>query len=275
MAVLTSALALPAWSGAQSVADDINTAQNIINVGLSSNDPATRPRAIAATGMIAKTQSVRERIEGFLSDKDVNVRVAAADTLGDLGFHESIPALRHVLDNDPVPEVEFAAAKALYRLNDPKGKEALEDVVYANLNTKSSYFQRQKRRVFSSFHSVHGASLFLLGTGGGFVPIPGAGMGLSEVARLMDDSALTPQATVVLLLGREHSANIDKLLLFSLKDKDATVRSAAVLMIALTARTDMRQYLVPLLSDNDARVRFRAAGAYLHLIGAHSAPKAD
>ncbi|HTW45567.1 MAG TPA: HEAT repeat domain-containing protein [Acidobacteriaceae bacterium] len=273
LTVLVSPLVLPASSSAQSVADNINTAQNIINVGLSSKDPATRARAIAATGMIAKTQSVRMRIEGFLTDKDVNVRIAAADTLADLGFHESIPALKHVLDTDPVPEVEFAAAKALYRLNDPQGKRTLEDVLYGQLNVKSGYFQRQKRRVLSSFHSVHSASIFLLSTSGGLVPVPGAGLGLSEVARLLDDSTLTPQATVVLLLAREHGPDIDKLLRFSLTDKDATVRSAAVLMIALTARTYMREDLVPLLSDNDARVRFRAAGAYLHLIGAHAAPK--
>jgi HEAT repeat protein len=273
LTVLVSAFALPALSNAQSVADNINTAQNIIDVGLSSKDPAMRARAIAATGMIAKTQSVRKRIEGFLTDKDVNVRIAAADTLADLGFQESISALAKVLNTDPVPEVEFAAAKALYKLNDSKGKLALEDVLYGNLKTKSGYFQREKRRVLSSFHTVHSASVFLLSTGGGFVPVPGAGMGLSEVARLLDDSSLTPQATVVLLLGREHGPDIDKLLRFSLTDKDATVRSAAVLMIALTARDYMREELVPLMSDNDARVRFRAAGAYLHLVGAHSAPK--
>ena len=275
LTTLVSALALPASFNAQSVADNINTAQNIISVGLSSKDPATRARAIAATGMIAKTQSVRKRVEGFLNDKDVNVRIAAADTLADLGFQESIPALEKILNTDPVPEVEFAAAKALYKLNDPKGKLALEDVLYGNLSVKSSYFQRQKRRVLSSLHTVHRASIILLSTTGGFVPVPGAGLGLSEVARLLDDPSLTPQATVVLLLGREHGPSIDKLLRFSLTDKDATVRSAAVLIIALTARNYMREDLIPLLSDNDARVRFRAAGAYLHLIGAHTAPKKE
>lgn len=271
LAVASTCITLLA--SAQSEAVDIDTAHNIISVGLNSGNPAMRVEAIAATGMIAKSQSVRKRIEEFLTDKDVSVRIAAANTLADLGFKESEPALEKVLDTDQVPEVEFAAAKALYKLQDPKGKQTLENILYGNINTNSSYIQRQKRRVFSSFHSVHGATIFLLSTGGGFVPVPGAGMGLSEVARLMDDSALTPRATIVLLLGRQSGPDADKLLLFSLKDKDWTVRASAALMIALTARSDMRQDIVPLMSDNEAKVRFRAAGAYLHLIGASTAPK--
>ncbi len=271
LAVLSSGITLLA--SAQSEAVDIDTAHNIISVGLNSGNPTMRVEAIAATGMIAKSQSVRKRIEEFLTDKDVSVRIAATDTLADLGFEESEPALEKVLDTDQVPEVEFAAAKALYKLQDPKGKQTLENILYGNINTKSSYIQRQKRRVFSSFHSIHDATIFLLSTGGGFVPVPGAGMGFSEVARLMDDSALTPRATIVLLLGRQRGPDADKLLLFALKDKDWTVRASAALMIALTARRDMRQDIVPLMSDNEAKVRFRAAGAYLHLIGASTAPK--
>lgn len=264
--------ALPAAATAQSIAADIDTAHNLIEVGLDSKDPSLRVEAISATGMIAKSESVRQRIEGFLSDKDVNVRIAATETLADLGFHESTPALEKVLNSDPVPECEFAAAKALYKLKDPKGKDALETILYGHMNTKSSLLQREKRRVRSNFYSVHGATAFLLENAGGLVPVPGAGTGLGEIGRLMNDTALTPRATIVLLLGREHSPDIDKLLRFSLKDKDWTVRSSAVLMIALTARRDMRHDLVPLLSDGDQRVRFRAAGAYLHLTGA-SAPR--
>lgn len=259
----------------ESPSDDINLAHNILDIGLESGDPDMRVRAIAAVGMIAKTQSVRKRIEGFLSDKNVQVRIAAVDTLADLGFHESIPALEHTMNSDPVPEVEFAAAKALYKLGDPKGEQTLELVLYENLGTKSSYLERQKRKIFSHFHSVHNATIYLLGTGGGFVPVPGVGMGLSEVSSLMNDSDLSPRATIVLMLGRRPGPATDKLLKFALKDKDWTVRASAVLMIAMTARKEMLQDLVPLMSDNDARVRFRAAGAYLRLIGAHSAPKQE
>jgi len=280
-ALLISAMAFPALADTpqvitiESPSVDIDMAHNILNVGLASNDPNMRTRAIAAVGMIARTQSVRKRIEGFLSDKNVQVRIAAVDTLADLGSHESIPALENTMDNDPVPEVEFAAAKALFKLGDPKGKETLKMVLYGNIDAKSSYIERQKRKILSNFYSLHRATLFVLDEGSGFVPVPGVGMGMSEVVNLMNDTELSPRATIVLMLGHQKGADSDRMLKFALKDKDWTVRASAILMIALTARQELRENLVPLMSDNDARVRFRAAGAYLHLIGAHAAPKKE
>lgn len=258
-----------------SVAADTGTAHKIIDVGLASGNPNIRVEAIAATGMIAKSPSVRKQIEASLTDKNVDVRIAASDALADLGFEQSAPALEKVLNTDPVPEVEFAAAKALYKLNDPKGKQVLEEVLYRKIDSQSSYITRQRRQLVSHFHSVHDVTIFMLSTSGGFVPVPGAGLGLSEIARLMDDSELSPRATIVLMLGRQRDADTDKLLLFALKDKDWTVRASAVLMIALTAREKLRQDLVPLMNDSDSRVRFRAAGAYLHLINAQAAPHGE
>jgi HEAT repeat protein len=266
LAVMAPLTALRA--AAPNDSDDVLTATNIIDVGLASKDPSVRVEAISATGMVAKSEPVRKQIEGFLSDKDVNVRVAATETLADLGPDaSSTQALENVLNTDPVPEIQFAAAKALYKLKDPKGQEALENILYEKITTKSGLLTREKRRVSSSFHSVHGATVFILETGGGLVPVPGAGAGLGELGHLMSDTALTPRATIVVLLGREHNVGADNLLRFSLKDKDWTVRASAALMIALTARKDMRQYIAPLLSDSDQKVRFRAAGAYLHLSG--------
>jgi HEAT repeat protein len=273
-AILAPALILPYAIHAQSQSDNVDTARNIIEVGYSSHDPTVRVEAIAATGMIAKSDAVRKRIEGFLADKDANVRIAATETLGDLGFQESIPALENTFKNDPVPEVQFAAAKALYRLHDPKGKQALEDVINGTIGTKSSVVDQQKRRFLSSFSSFHGATIYLLSTGGGFVPVPGAGVGLGEVARIMNDSALSPRATAVLLLGRDRGPDIDNILRTALGDKDPTVRASAAVIIALTARRDMRENIAPLLDDNDQKVRFRAAGAYLHLVGA-APPQAE
>lgn len=265
-ALVVSAVLLSAGLHAQSV--DVQTAKNIINVGLSARDPSTRVQAVAAAGMIGKTEAVRKQIEGFLSDKDANVRIAATESLADLDMKESLPALENTLDNDQVPEVQFAAAKALYQMHDPKGKQALEDVLNGKIKPKSSMFDQQKRRVFSSFSSFHSAGIFLMSTAGGLVPVPGAGLGMSEVASLLSDSSLSPRAVALLMIGRERSPEIDELLRTSLSDKDWSVRASAALLIALTARENMREDLTPLFDDNEQKVRFRAAGAYLHLMPA-------
>lgn len=250
------------------------TAQNIIEVGLDSKDPTVRVLAIRATGMIAKSESVRKRLEGLLRDKNPSVRITATESLADLDFHQSIPILLNLLKNDPVPEVQFAAAKALYKLKAPDGKETLEDILDQRIKASSSALQKEKRHFLANFYSVHSTTAFLLDQGGGFVPLPGVGMGLGEVAHLMNDASLSPRANVILILGRDKSADIDQLLRDSLHDTDWTVRASAALMIALTARKNLRDDLIPLLSDREQRVRFRAAGAYLHLVGA-PAPKEE
>lgn len=270
LGLLASTAAYPAAASDES--SNILIANNIINVGLDSKDPSVRVEAIAATRMIAKSDSVRKRIEGFLTDKNESVRIAATETLADLGFHQSIPPLEGLLNNDPVPEVQFAAAKALYKLKAPEGKEALEDIMGKKIKTSSNLIQKEERHFLSNFYSIHSTTAFVLDQGGGFVPIPGVGLGLSEVAHWMNDTALTPRAHVVLMLGRDKSPDMDAILRTCLQDKDWTVRASAALVIALTARRSMRQSLVPLFGDSKQEVRFRAAGAYLHLIGAPAPP---
>lgn len=49
---------------------------------------------------------------------------AGVHALTDLASPHSIEPLRHVLEDEKVPEVVFAAAKALEKLHDPAGTKA-------------------------------------------------------------------------------------------------------------------------------------------------------
>ncbi len=51
----------------------------------------------------------------------------------------------------------------------------------------------------------------------------------------------------------------------ALGDSDWSVRASAAQLIAYGARTELAPEFVPLFADKDQKVRFRAAGAYLHL----------
>ncbi len=95
--------------------------------------------------------------------------------------------------------------------------------------------------------------------------MPGVGAGFSAAMGLLNDPELTPRAVSLILLARVKSARVDALLRSGLSDKDWTVRASAAQMIAFTARSGMREELVPLFTDKTEKVRFRAAGAYLHL----------
>jgi HEAT repeat protein len=117
----------------------------------------------------------------------------------------------------------------------------------------------------NNFHSMDSAGMFVISTGIGYVPVPGVGEGFSALMGLVSDSDLSPRAMTLLLLAREKTDWTTDLLKDALQDSDWPVRASAVQLIAYGARSELRSNLVPLFTDKDQRVRFRAASAFLHL----------
>jgi HEAT repeat protein len=260
-----AALFLFALSARAQAPDHIEEARNVLREGAESGEPRVRIQAIQATGLIGPNTILITRLEQFLSDGNVDVRVAAVNALADLKSRSSIPRLENTLKNDTAPEVTFAAAKALYALDDPGGRAWLLDVYNGTEKATSDALHTQSRKIFNNFHSFESAGSFIVTQGIGYVPVPGVGAGFSAVTGLLSDPDLSPRAVALMLLSREKHPEIDILLKQALSDKDWSVRAASAQMIAYTARTGFREDLVPLLSDKNEKVRFRAAGAYLHL----------
>ena len=80
----------------------------------------------------------------MLDDKDVQVRLATITSLVDVKNARTVPALQKALANE-VPEVSFAAAKALWSLNDPTGRNALVSVLAGEMKTSAGFITKQKR----------------------------------------------------------------------------------------------------------------------------------
>jgi HEAT repeat protein len=242
-----------------------NRARSIIREGIESKDPDVRIQALVATGMVGRDERGESALQGALKDKDVQVRIAAINALADLKAVVGNPALENVMRGDDVPEVRFAAAKALYTLMDPAGKAALLEVYEGKIDPNSNYFRKRARGIKREFHSVQSGTMFLVGTGVGFAPVPGAGAGFSAMMELVSDPELSPRAHSLLILGKEKSPEATQLIERGLTDKDWSVRAAAAQLVAHTARTELRESLLPLFDDKKEKVRFRASGAYLHL----------
>ncbi len=240
-------------------------ARSILKEGIESKQPDIRVQTIFAAGMIGRHERVLAPLERCLQDEDIQVRIAAVHALADLKLPESKPALEKTLNTDDVPEVAFAAAKALYALNDPAGQAALLDVYNERTNPNSNFLKKQTREFMRNFRSFGSATMFIVSEGIGYVPVPGVGEGFTAMTELLSDPDLSPRATVVLLLAKQKTPETLKLLKKALSDDDWSVRASAAQMIAHTARTEVRESLVPLFEDKKEKVRFRAAAAYLHL----------
>ncbi len=231
---------------------------------LADKNPDTRLQAVQSMGLIGVHEPYLSALEAMLDDKDVQVRVATVQSLVDLKNKRTAPSLRKAL-GDPVPEVSFAAAKALYQLKDPDGEDALLSVLAGELKTSSGFITKQKRDTLRMLQTPKPLMMFAIKTGVGFAPVPGLGEGISSLQGILADPSMSGRAATALLLASDRDPRVEAALIDALQDKEASVRAASCHALALRNQRKLEKELIPLLEDKKAAVRLRAAAGCLRL----------
>jgi len=244
----------------------------MLEQALADKNPDTRMQAVAALSLAATRAPVFSRLEGMLHDSDVLVRVATVSGLAELKTGEAKAALREAVE-DPVPEVSFAAAKSLWVLKDPAGRQALLAVLAGESKTSSGFLTKQKREALRMMHTPRMLFLFAARTGLGFAPVPGLGEGITSMQALLTDPSVSGRASAALLLGKDTSPATVAALKEALIDKDWSVRAAAVHSLALRNDPALKPDLEAMLFDAKGGVRLRAAAAFLRLSAIEAEPK--
>jgi HEAT repeat protein len=262
-------LTLTAAPGLAAVTDQQCT--DLLQHSLTASNPETRKMAVVALSLAAARGPLFAQLEKMLQDKDLDVRLAVVEGLADLKTKAAIAALHTALD-DPTPEVSFAAAKALWALNDPAGKQVLLAVLGGENKTASGFFSKEKRQALRMMHTPRTTILYAVRQGVGFAPVPGLGLGISSMQQILTDPSVSGRATAALLLGKDKDKATLEALEDALVDKDFRVRAAAVHSMALRNDPALRPDLEPLIADVKEEVRLRAAAALLRL-SAIPAPK--
>ena len=247
-------------------------AKALLDTSLHDKNPDTRKAAVQALGLVGPYEPYLTELQSMLEDKDVEVRVALVTSLVDLRNAKSQAALEKALDDD-VPEVSFAAAKALWTIRDPKGREALLSVLAGETKTSSGFITKQKRDAMRMLHTPRTMLIFAFKTGVGFAPVPGLGEGISSLEGILSDPSVSGRATSALLLSADKSSTVTEALVDALDDKDTSVRAAAVHALALRNDPKLQEKLVPLFDDKKEAVRVRAAAGYLRLGYVKKTPK--
>jgi HEAT repeat protein len=200
----------------------------------------------------------------MIADKDVPVRVATITSLVDLKNPRTVPILNKAL-HDPTPEVSFAAAKALWTLDDPEGRAALIAILGKESKTSSGFITTQMRDTLRLLHMPKELFMFAVKNGIGFAPVPGLGAGVSSLQSILADNGVSGRAATALLMANDRTPEVLAALRDALNDKDGTVRAAAIHAIAMRGETGMIETIRPLMDDMKEPVRFRAAAAFLRL----------
>ncbi len=240
--------------------------RTILSQAANDHNPDVRKGAAEALSLVGVKDIAVELLPPMLDDRDVTVRVAAVITLGDLKENKIfvIPLLNKALA-DPVPEVDFAAAKVLYQLHDPEGAEFLFEVVNKESKASSSYVTKEKRMALRMLHTPQKLFMTLAIEAAGFAPVPGLGFGLSSAQGILADPDSSARAASLLLVGNSTDPGLDDVVRSALTDKEWSVRAAAVHVVGMHPFTGMAESLTTLLDDKKEAVQVRAAAAYIRL----------
>jgi len=263
LGALAMALAAAGGMRAATVSTD-DRCNDMLRQALENKNPDTRKQAVVALSLAATRDSAYAKLEGMLQDQDVEVRLAAVASLAEVKTDNALAGLRRAL-NDDVPEVSFAAAKALWALHDPAGEQALLAVLGRQTKTSSNYFTKQKRDALRMIHTPRVLFLYAVRQGAGFAPVPGLGQGISSMQALLTDPGVSGRATAALLLGKDKGPVTLAALKDALLDMDWSVRAAAVHSLALRDDPALKPDLEPMLNDDKTPVRLRAAAGVLRL----------
>jgi len=245
-------------------ADTMQRCQSILNDAVHDRNPDGRKGAAQALSLVGVKDGALESLAPMLDDHDVSVRIAVVITLGDFQDNRALPLLKRALQ-DPVPEVDFAAAKVLYHLHDPEGVKFLLDVVSKESKASSSYLSNRKRGALRMLHTPTKLFTFIGIEAAGFAPVPGLGFGLSSAQGILTAPDSSARAASLLLIGSSRDPTLADAVGSALSDKEWSVRAAAAHLIAMHPFPEFREKLIPLLDDKKDAVRVRAAAAYIRL----------
>jgi HEAT repeat protein len=265
-------LIFAAIAPAQTPSSTEEKSRAILDKALKEKNPDTRKQAVIALSLIGPRDPFAAQLESMLDDKDVEVRLATIASLVDLKNARTSAALHKAL-NDDVPEVSFAAARALWSLKDPSGKESLLSILSGETKASSGFLTKQKREGLRMMHTPKTMFMFAVKTGASLAPIPGLGAGVSSMQGLLTDPGVSGRATAALLLGQDKDQQTLAALRDALTDKDWSVRAAAVHSISLRNDAALAPDIVPLLEDPKEPVRLRAASGYLRLQAMKEVPR--
>lgn len=237
-------------------------AWRILENGVHEGNPIKRRQVVLAMNLVLPGARPVALIEEALADKDAGVREAACATLGEIKSRTSIPKLQTAI-SDAVPEVTFAAAKALYNMGDPAGTAALTEVLLGEHADSSGFVSGSIRSMKLKLHDPK--ALLLLGVNEGAGLAGPFGMGVPIAEGLLKDNQASGKTVAALLLATDRSPESLDALRKALEDKNWTVRTAAVRAIGKRNATTLYDNVAMLLDDKRDEVQYSTAAAVIRL----------
>ena len=233
--------------------------------------PDLRIQTLAALGLLGDNPRSMNLIVATMQDPDSDIRTAAVLAAGQTKSPTVTTPLRTALD-DHEPQVAYAAATTLWKINDRSGEDILVAVVDGERSASPSLMHGAMHDANRDLH--HPTALARMGAlqGAGMLLGP-FGFGITAYEYMHKNGGDTARVSAVEQIAQNHTDPIRHTLLAALNDKDLAVRIAAAKALGGFHEPDVAPALVALMQDSKPPVRLTAAAAYLLSTGIVPEPK--
>ena len=231
---------------------------------LNSTNPLKRELGLTPLGLLAnESRAVTWMTKMLAEDKEEDVRRQAAAVLGDGKVRQGIPALRVALD-DPKGAVAFAAAKALWDMDDSSGMPMFREVLLGQRKGGDTLIGGQVQDAKRTLHDPKALALFSANTASSVLLGP-ASVGLKFAEQGMKDGGAVGRAYAASVVGKDKSDSADKVLLEGLNDSNGLVRATICKAFALRDDTSALGAVRDTMLDKSVVARLMASAAVLRL----------
>jgi HEAT repeat protein len=245
--------------GADDITSPKHRAWDILLTAALSDRASERIDGLRTLGLLRDNTEARQLAEYSLTNHNAEVRRAAATALGQMHAKESIPKLEEALSDKDVPVV-MAAAQSLRELKAEKQAYAIYyDLLTGERKSDDGLIARQLK----TLKDPKQLAQIGISEGVGFVPFAGIGWDAYRTMHKKDPNPV--RAVAAGLLAHDPDPATGRALVKATNDKDWIVRSAAVEAIAQRGDPALLPHLVEKLSDKNDKVRYGAAAAVIRL----------
>lgn len=243
-------------------------AWSMLVAGSASKRTVERTDAIRALGLLPDNERAQKMAEDALQDPRPEVRAAAATALGQMHATSAISELEKAL-LDPKVNVVMAAAHSLRELKDNRGAYGVYyDLLTGARKTGDGLIASQ----IDTLKNPKELAKIGFSEGIGYVPFAGIGWDAWRTIRKKDPNPV--RAIAATYLAHDPDPATARALVDATQDKNWIIRAAAIDALAHRGDRSLLPRVALRFYDSNAKVRFSAAAAAIHLSDIAPPPEA-
>jgi HEAT repeat protein len=242
-----------------------NTAWGMLKTALSDTKTQARQArldAVTALGTLSDFALAQKLLRDAAQDSDRYLRFAAVAAMGASKAQLFIPELKAAL-KDNAPEVSFAAAVGLWKMNDRSGESILYAVLAGERKVKQGAVGSGLHQADQDLHSP--SKLAEIGAEQGAYALLGpVGFGVDAFRMThKGNNGNSPRVLTATLLADDNSKATMQQFLDALEDRDSFVRAAAARELGDYRGKQVTDALQGAFDDPKPVVRLMAAASYI------------